>query len=313
MSLIVGHIKKLHWTAYLSFVTILGCNQLSDYSTNSLITSKKEEDIIVCSPRNGLLETGKSDGKIGHPKKSPLWNELHVIVDGFKIIPNPGLRSWASFTYQPDSAIVTGDIITTEKNFASVKKEVTGQGMNIRDVHEYPARDGSIVLFMHINGFGSHSKLSRSVKALSARLKNLTGQNSNDGKPNSANTNLDRTLLDSIVGHNGEGAEDIYKYTISRPDVLRARGLPENTFAEFKTWAAWQGTDDVAIVAGDFTMLENEVGPVIKSLAENGIELIHNQLVHTNPDIFCLHYWGVGNAEKLATGLKAALDQQEKR
>src|SRR5258705_13915361 len=84
-----------------------------------------------------------------------------------------------------------------------------------------------------------------------------------------------------------------------------------STFMGFNTWAAWQGTPEKAAVAGDFTMLENEVAPVIKTLIENGIEVVavHNHMVHETPKIFFLHYWGVGPVEKLAHGLRAALDQ----
>ncbi len=82
----------------------------------------------------------------------------------------------------------------------------------------------------------------------------------------------------------------------------------------FNTWAAWQGTQDKAAVCGDFTMLENEVQPVIKALIEHGIEVvaIHNHMVHEKPKIFFLHYWGVGPVATMATGLKAALDKTGK-
>jgi hypothetical protein len=36
---------------------------------------------------------------------------------------------------------------------------------------------------------------------------------------------------------------------------------------------------------------------------------VHNHMTHEQPRIFFLHYWGVGNAEQLAHGLRAALDQ----
>jgi hypothetical protein len=36
-------------------------------------------------------------------------------------------------------------------------------------------------------------------------------------------------------------------------------------------------------------------------------------MVGEQPKIFFLHYWGVGNAEQLARGLKAALDQTGKK
>jgi hypothetical protein len=62
-------------------------------------------------------------------------------------------------------------------------------------------------------------------------------------------------------------------------------------------------------------MLEDEVAAVIKALVENGIEVVavHNHMVHEQPRIFFLHYWGVGNAEQLAKGLKSALDQTGKK
>ena len=61
-------------------------------------------------------------------------------------------------------------------------------------------------------------------------------------------------------------------------------------------------------------MLMDEVQPVIKTLIENGIEVVavHNHMVHEEPKIFFLHYWGVGHAEKLAIGLRAALDKTGK-
>jgi hypothetical protein len=111
-------------------------------------------------------------------------------------------------------------------------------------------------------------------------------------------------------------SKGVYKYTIGRPDViLKEHGVVVTTFFGFNTWAAFQGTPDHAAVAGDFTMLEDEVAPVIKALVENNIEVVavHNHMVHEQPRIFFLHYWGVGNAEQLAKGLRKALDQTGKK
>ena len=122
--------------------------------------------------------------------------------------------------------------------------------------------------------------------------------------------------MDDILGYKGEMSKGVYKYTIGRPDVsLKEHGVTITTFFGFNTWAAFQGSPDHAAVAGDFTMLQAEVAPVIKALVENGIEVVavHNHMVHEQPRIFFLHYWGVGNAEQLAKGLKAALDQTGKK
>lgn len=84
-----------------------------------------------------------------------------------------------------------------------------------------------------------------------------------------------------------------------------------STFGGFNTWAAFQGTPERAAVAGDFAMLADEVAGVLEALAEHDIEVVvlHNHMIHEEPRIFFLHYWGVGPAEELARGLRAALDR----
>jgi len=77
------------------------------------------------------------------------------------------------------------------------------------------------------------------------------------------------------------------------------------------TWAAFYGTDADAVVAGDVAMLEAEVPRVLKALRSNGIDIVamHHHMLGTKPTIIFLHYWGKGPAQKLATGVKATLDQ----
>lgn len=126
---------------------------------------------------------------------------------------------------------------------------------------------------------------------------------------------IDSKKSDDILGYKSEMNKGVYKYTIGRPDVvLKEYCVTGTTFLGFNTWEAFQDTTDYAAVCGDFAMLENEVDPVIKALAENNIEVVafHNYIVHQQPRILLLEYRGVGNAVQLAKGLKAALDQTGK-
>ena len=79
------------------------------------------------------------------------------------------------------------------------------------------------------------------------------------------------------------------------------------------TWAAFAGTDDNAMVDGDFAVLEGELQPVLKSLrAENvNIVAIHSHMTQEKPRILFLHYWGKGTAADLAGKLKKALVAQK--
>jgi hypothetical protein len=78
------------------------------------------------------------------------------------------------------------------------------------------------------------------------------------------------------------------------------------------TWAAFAGTDDKAIVDGDFAMTEQELQGVLKALRGAHIDIvaIHNHMTGENPRIMFLHFWGVGSTTDLAKGVKAALDTQ---
>ncbi len=79
------------------------------------------------------------------------------------------------------------------------------------------------------------------------------------------------------------------------------------------TWAAFAGSDEKAVVDGDFAMYENEVQGVLKALRHANINIvaIHNHMLGEQPRVIFLHFWGVGSTQELATGIKAALDTQK--
>ena len=304
---------------FIMLVLLSACEQriAGDNTTEDVIM-----DTISCPPNSKLniqaIEqiTGmKGIEKNGEYKITVPQNDLNIIVDGFKIIPPMGLGSWVAFTPCADSAMVMGDIIVTETDLAPVQQEVIRQGFSITAIHNHFVRNRPNVMYMHIDGKGDISKLSTSVKSIFDKVKQSRGKDPKEGKADSVINSLTISLLDSIIGHKGEMSRGVYKYTIGRPDVpLKEHGIPVSSFMGFNTWAAWQGTPEKAAVAGDFAMLENEVEPVIKALVENGIEVVavHNHMVHEQPRIFFLHYWGVGRAEDLAKAFRAALNQTGK-
>jgi hypothetical protein len=80
------------------------------------------------------------------------------------------------------------------------------------------------------------------------------------------------------------------------------------------TWAAFAGTDQDAIVDGDFVVLESELQPVLKSLRHDGINIvaIHHHMAGESPRYLFLHYWGRGAARELAQSVRNALDKTTK-
>jgi hypothetical protein len=244
-------------------------------------------------------------------------NDLGIAVDGFKIIPPMGLGTWIAFTPTKNGAMIMGDIVVTETDLKPVQLEIIRNGLTITAIHNHFVRNHPNVMYMHIGGSGATFDMAFAARAILDKVKEVRGNDPANGTASNESVinTLDTKKLDEILGHNAEMSKGVYKYTIGRPDVqLKEHDVPVSTFLGFNTWAAFQGTPEKAAVAGDFAMLEDEVAPVIKALVENGIEVVavHNHMVHEQPRIFFLHYWGVGNAEKLAKGIKAALDQTGK-
>jgi len=61
------------------------------------------------------------------------------------------------------------------------------------------------------------------------------------------------------------------------------------------TWGTFAGSDDQAVVDGDFAMREAELQNVLKTLRKARINVvaIHQHMVGEEPRIMFLHYWGI--------------------
>lgn len=304
-------------------VLILATVALTSYYRADKSIAAQKANTIECAPFTAIdfatIEriTGmKGVEKNGEYKLTVPQNDLNVVVDGFKIIPFMGLGSWIAFTPHGTGAMIMGDIILTETDLAPVQAEVVKQGLSITAIHNHFVRNHPNIMFMHIDGKGSVEKVATMAKAVFDKVKEVRGADPKAAKADSVVNTLNTAALDATIGAKGEMSKGVYKYTIGRPDVqLTEDGVPVSAFMGFNTWAAWQGTPDKAAVCGDFTMLENEVQPVIRALIEGGIEVVavHNHMVEESPKIFFLHYWGTGPAGKLAGTLRVALNQTHKK
>ena len=119
-------------------------------------------------------------------------------------------------------------------------------------------------------------------------------------------------IIDDALGTKGQAKDGMFKVVLGRSAKMPC-GCEMTKEMGVNTWAAFAGTDDNAMVDGDFAVLEDELQPVLKSLrAENiNIVAIHHHMTHEEPRILFLHYWGKGKTGDLAGKLKKALDAQK--
>jgi hypothetical protein len=188
-------------------------------------------------------------------------------VDGFKIIPAMGLGTWIAFHPNKRRRNDNGGYYSYRNRS---KTRATGGDqarLTITAIHNHFVRNHPNVVYMHVGGSGKTEMMAQKAKAVLDKVKEIRGGDPSKGTASSeAVTNtLETTKLDEILGYKAEMSKGVYKYTIGRPDVkLKEHGTAVTTFLGFNTWAAFQGTPDHAAVAGDFTMLEDEVAPLLR-------------------------------------------------
>src|SRR3954462_5602814 len=234
-------------------------------------------------------------------------SDLNVIAAGAKLTPPLGLTAWAAFTKVGAHATVMGDIVLTEDQVNPAMSAALDSGLQVTALHNHFFWEQPRVMFMHIGGMGDEAKLAAGGAKVFEVLKQKFDVPTANVDP--ANTTLDPKKVDAVLGRSGAMNKGVYKVTIGR-EVKMASHAMGNAMG-VNTWAAFAGSDDRAIVDGDFAMLEGEMQGVLKALRHAGINIvaIHQHMTGESPRMMFLHYWGVGRPEDLARGLKSALGQ----
>jgi Domain of Unknown Function (DUF1259) len=255
----------------------------------------------------GELNTQEGVFKVSVPR-----TDLAVTAAGVKMTPPMGLTSWAAFQQIGTQTIVMGDIVLLEDQVNPVMSVALTNGLEVTALHNHFFWDTPKVMFMHIGGMGSAETLADAVGKVFATIKETSGGKGTvpHAELDPAKTSLDPKPIEEILGVKGQMASGVYKVTIGRTTTMHGHEVG-NTMG-INTWAAFVGSDDTAVVDGDFAMLESELQPVLKALRGAGINIvaIHQHMTMESPRVVFLHYWGVGPTRVLATGLKAALATQ---
>lgn len=244
-------------------------------------------------------------------------NDLPVSVDGWKMPPFMGLTTWAGFIEgKKAEAMVAGDFVLFEDEVNPVMSAAFDGGLTVTALHNHFFFDDPKVYFMHIGGEGTVEKLASGVKAAMAKQKEIRAAHPQPtrlfGAGFAPGTNsIAGKAIEDILSIKGQAKDGMFKVVIGR-DTKMPCGCAMTKEMGVNTWAAFAGTDDNAVVDGDFAVLEDELQPVLKSLRAEGINIvaIHHHMTHEEPRVLFLHYWGKGPAATLAKNLKKALDAQ---
>jgi hypothetical protein len=253
----------------------------------------------------------QGDFKEGVLKVNIPRNDLKVVVDGIAT-PTPfGFGGWIALTKGTGMDVMMGDLVLNEEEVNPVMSAVLNAGFDVTAVHNHFFFETPRIFYMHVHGHGTPADLANKIKPALDLIGKNPPRNAAAVAGRSIEGKLDVAELAKIIGHEGEQNGAVYKITIGRSDLsIKEMGATINARMGLNTWAAFYGSDSEAVVAGDVAMLEAEVTPVLKALRANGLDVvaIHHHMTGTQPAIFFLHYWGKGEAQKLARGVRAAVD-----
>jgi biotin operon repressor len=238
-----------------------------------------------------------------------LRSDLKVTLDGVEIKPALALGSWLAFQAMGDQAMVMGDIVLTQDEVNPVMKRLAEAGIEITALHNHLLRAEPATMYMHVDGHGDPVKLAAGLRDALALSKTPPGTSA--AAPAQA-VELDTAALDGIIGHAGKANGGVYQFTIPRAETITDRNMPVPVSMGTGIAINFQPTGNgKAAITGDFVLIGSEVNPVLRALRENGIEVtaVHNHMLDDQPRLFFKHFWANDDAQKLAKGLRAALNQ----
>jgi hypothetical protein len=253
---------------------------------------------------------GKMNAKDGVYRVTFPRNDVKIVVDGWTMPPFMGLGTWAAFTKGAHTeAMVMGDTVLFEDEVNAAMTAALDNGLNVTALHNHFFFDQPKVYFMHIEGEDTIDKLAGAVRKVYDTIKQTRAANPHSKDSFGAGSlpeknSINAAPLNEVFGTQGESKDGMVKFTFGRP--AKMHGVTIGNDMGVNTWAAFAGSDDNAIVDGDFAVTEDELEPVLKSLLMDKINIvaIHQHMTHEEPRIMFFHYWGRGTAKNLAQAVK---------
>ncbi len=241
--------------------------------------------------------------------------DLNVTIDGVAVKPGLALGSWAAFkSKSPQAAVVHGDLVLTEPEVNPVISALQQHNVEITALHNHVIHESPAVMYLHYWGEGSAVMLAQSVRDALSRTKTpITAA----ATPPPAGTKDDLPVdrIQQAIGLKGTVSNGVLGLAQPRPETIQMMGVTLPPAMGMATSINFQSAGGGKVAAtGDFVMTADEVNKVARALRQHDIEItaLHNHMLHGTPELYFMHFWAVGDAGKIATGLKAALAEMKK-
>ena len=234
-------------------------------------------------------------------------SDLNVTVNQFHVAPGLALTSWIGILSMGHESMMMGDLVLLDTEEAAAVSNLVASGLSITAIHNHLTNEQPAIKYIHFSGKGDAVQLATSIRAVLAE----TGTPLLAPAPATQTTLPDWSKVEDVLGKNGRKNGQLLLYSFPRNDKLMESGMVMPPAMGMATGINLQMEGNNVATTGDFVLLAEEVNPVVKALTDNGIIVtaIHNHMLFDDPRLFMMHFWAVGDPQKIAKGLKAALDK----
>lgn len=234
-------------------------------------------------------------------------SDLKIMVGDFSVAPGLALTSWVAFDQMGGKAMMMGDLCMLDSEEPTVVGKLVELGLEITAIHNHLVGEKPAIKFLHFSGSGNAVKLAGEIRQVLA----VTGTPLGASATPTAAALPDWSAVEAVLGKKGKKSGMVLSYSFSRNEKLMEGGMEMPAPMGMATGINLQMDGNRAGTTGDFVLLADEVNKVVKALTAHGITVtaIHNHMLHDEPRLFMMHFWGVGEPDKIARGLKAALEQ----
>jgi hypothetical protein len=261
---------------------------------------------------------GQALGKEGSMQSGDVYkvslprSDLQVTAGGVRLKPALALGSWVAFKRMGDGAMVMGDLVLTEDEVTPVMTKLQEGGVEQTALHNHVLHESPRVMYMHIGAHGDPVRVAKAIHDALALSK--TPMTAPPPMPVSGaqDIGLDTKQLDQLIGQSGKVNGGVYQFSVPRAEAITDSGMEVPPAMGLATAINFQPTGGgKAAITGDFVLAASEVNPVIRALRDGGIEVtaLHSHMLTEQPRLFFMHFWANDDAQKLARGLRGALDK----
>ena len=236
--------------------------------------------------------------------------DLTVTLDGVTIKPALALGGWVAFKPAHDGAMVMGDLVLTEDELGPVMRKLEERGIEVSGIHNHLTGESPHVIYLHIASHGDAVTMARAIHDAVALTK-TPGPEAGSLPATSEPLGIDQKAIEDVLGRSEKINGGILQFGVPRSEDITDDGVSVPPTMGVATAINFQPTGgNKAAITGDFVLLAKEVNPVIKALCDHGIRAtaLHSHMLKEEPRLLFMHFWAVDDAEKLAKGLRAALD-----